>query len=82
MALYDIAAIGLKLSLDDDLTLYCYGGDGCDIVLNDLSSGVIGLEDGEWSEAFTPEDAMLENHRPTYDLAEEILPPPLKECGK
>ncbi|KAE9365649.1 HET-domain-containing protein [Stipitochalara longipes BDJ] len=81
MALYDIAAVGLKLSLDDELTLHCYDEEGYDIILNDLSCGVVDMEDGEWSETFNLEDAMLEKHRLEYDLEEDILPPSLKECA-
>lgn len=44
---YEITAIGLRLSLDDELSLHCYDRDGYDFVLNDLTSDVIGLSDGE-----------------------------------
>ena len=82
MALYAIAAVGLRLSLDDELTLHCYDKDGYVIQLNDVSCLVITLNDGKWSQMFTPEDAMLEKTRLQYDLDEGILPPALKDCGK
>jgi len=43
LILEDIAAVGLRLSLDDELSLHCYGKNGGSIQLNDLSADCIDL---------------------------------------
>lgn len=69
-SLYDIAAVGLRLSLDDELTIHCFDQMGYDVQLHDLSSLFIKLEDGEWSETFKPEDAMFEKMELQYGPVE------------
>lgn len=50
---YDtIKKIGLRLSLDDELSLHCWDGEGRRVLLSDLSvAGVIELRDKQWDES-------------------------------
>jgi hypothetical protein len=77
--LYSIAMIGLRLNLDDELSVYIYDESGHLMQLNDLQAGVIDLRDGEWSETFRVEDAMEEKARLEWDF--DIFPPGLHDCG-
>lgn len=50
---YDIIKkVGLRLSLDDELSLHCWDGEGRRVVLSDLAvAGVIELGDKVWDES-------------------------------
>jgi hypothetical protein len=77
--LYSIAMIGLRLNLDDELTVHFYDEFGHPIQLNDLQADVIDVRDGEWSETFRVEDAMEEKAKLEWDF--DIFPPGLHDCG-
>jgi hypothetical protein len=78
--LYNIAMIGLRLNLDDELSVHIYDESGHPMQLNDLQADVIDLRDGEWSETFQVEDAMEEKTKLEWDF--NIFPPALHDCGK
>lgn len=50
---YDtIEKVGLRLSLDDELSLHCWDGEGRRVMLSDLAvAGIIELGDKEWDES-------------------------------
>ena len=58
---YDtIKKVGLRLSLDDELTLHCWDGEGCQVRLSDLSTaGVIDLCDENSHES---KDMVMQNY--------------------
>lgn len=82
LLLHNIATIGLRLSLDDELSVRCYDKDGYSYVLNDISADVIDLMDGEWDDERGAWTSKLCGRELDWTFDEDSFPPTLTDCGE